>query len=151
MSDNLTTSSLAELFARDLNRLKKEISSYSDETNLWKTDRGITNSAGNLSLHLAGNLQHFIGAILGNSGYVRKRETEFSDTNIPREQLLEEMNQAMTAIAATLPSLTTDSLEAIYPLQVFGKPMTTLHFLIHLQGHLNYHLGQINYHRRLID
>ncbi len=143
--------SLIEIFERDLNRLKNEISSYKNENNLWLTDKAISNSAGNLCLHLLGNLNHFIGAVLGNTGYVREREKEFTSKNVPREKLIEGIENVLEIIKRTIPKLNEDDYKKIYPVNVFQKEMTTEFFFIHLTTHLNYHLGQINYHRRLLD
>lgn len=147
---NLATQSLMTLYTRDLNKLAEEIKLYPNEEAIWKVAPGINNSAGNLCLHLCGNLQHFIGTILGNSGYVRNREAEFASKNIPREKLLEEIENAKAAIGQVLPDLPHDQLHAPYPIEVFGHPMATVFFLMHLATHLGYHLGQVNYHRRMI-
>ena len=141
---------LITLFEKDLNILIREVDSYSEESDLWKTAPGITNSSGNLALHLVGNLQHFIGAVLGDTGYVRNREAEFSDRNVPKAKILQDIQETIAVVSATLTKLNDEQLNDIYPIEVFGKPMTTLHFLVHLEGHLNYHLGQVNYHRRLL-
>ncbi len=145
------TTSLLIPYKRELNRLKDEISSYSNDTILWKVDKGFKNSGGNLALHLIGNLNHFIGATLGGSGYIRQREKEFNDKNIPREQITDQIDELKIILESVFSSLTQKDLDKKYPIEVFGKPMTTEYFLIHLYGHLNYHLGQINYHRRLLD
>lgn len=149
---------LSELFLRDLEKLKTEISSFKDEKNLWKIsgdthlDGGqVKNSAGNLCLHLCGNLQHFVGAVLGNSEYIRNRDAEFSQKNVPIRELVAEIELTSKVVKQTLESLTESSLNNIYPSNIFGEGTTTAGFLIHLAAHLNYHLGQINYHRRLID
>ena len=142
---------LKQLFTSDLEKLKTEISSYTDEMNLWKISGDIKNSGGNLCLHLCGNLQHFIGAVLGNSGYVRKRDAEFSKKNVPVKELVKEVELTITAVENTLNHLKEERLGEKYPRNVFGYEMTTEYFLIHLAAHLNYHLGQINYHRRLLD
>jgi len=147
---NLATESLLALFTRDLNKLADEIKQYPSEESMWRVEDGITNSGGNLCLHLCGNLQHFVGTILGNTGYVRNREAEFSEKNIARQSLLEEIERTKQAIANTLPALQHDQLHSNYPVDVFGKPMTTIYFLLHLSAHLGYHLGQVNYHRRLV-
>lgn len=123
---------------------------YPDEKLIWAVAPGTTNSGGNLCLHLCGNLQHFIGAVLGNSGYVRNREAEFASKDIPRAKLLAEIENTKTAIANTLPNLPHEQLHAPYPVEVFGYPMATVFFLMHLATHLGYHLGQVNYHRRMI-
>lgn len=147
----MVISALLELFKRDLNILSVEINSYSDESNLWITNADIKNSPGNLSLHLCGNLQHFIGAVLGNTGYIRDREAEFSKKNVPKDELLSSIDNTKEVVLNVLETLSVDELEKDYPIEVFKKKMTTIYFLIHLHSHLNYHLGQINYHRRLLD
>ena len=74
----MLTSTLAKLYERDLNKLKDEIAAYRGDADLWVAAQGTANSAGNLCQHLTGNLKHFIGAILGESDYVRDRDAEFS-------------------------------------------------------------------------
>jgi uncharacterized damage-inducible protein DinB len=135
---------------RHLAQLKVEVSSYTNEADLWKKTGVIPNSAGNLCLHICGNLQHFIGANLGNTGYIRKREEEFSLQNIPRSELLEQIDSTAKVVSDTLAKLNESELNKNYPQEVFGGPMTTEYFLIHLTAHLAYHLGQINYHRRML-
>lgn len=143
--------SLQSLYQRDLQKLKTEIEAYQHEDSMWEIDKSIANSAGNLCLHLVGNLNHFVGAILGNSGYVRNRELEFSLKNIPRTELIEKVEGTLDVVLKTLGQLNANDLEKEYPLEALGYKMTTEYFLIHLFGHLSYHLGQINYHRRLLD
>lgn len=144
-------SSIVQLFTRDLERLQNEVQSYSDEGVLWVIDKDIKNSAGNLTIHLIGNLNHFIGAILGKSGYVRQRDKEFGDKDIPRKQLLDQIDAVKQVIEKTVLELSEGDLQEIYPINIRKEGMTVEQFLIHLYGHLNYHLGQINYHRRLLD
>lgn len=143
-------SELKELFIRDLNILIKELEQYPNEHSIWLVPTGINNSAGTLALHLAGNLNHFIGAILGDTGYVRNREAEFSDRDVPRAQLIDSLQATVDVVSSVLTNLNDSSLDEKYPIDVFGDPMTTAKFLIHLHGHLTYHLGQVNYHRRLL-
>lgn len=147
----MITESLRSLYSRDLNKLKAEIEAYQNEENLWKTDKNIANSAGNLTLHLVGNLNHFIGTHLGNTGYVRQRDLEFSSKNIPTAELIEKVKATAAMIDSALSQLSDEDLKKEYPLVVFESAMTTDYFLIHLLAHLDYHLGQINYHRRLLD
>ena len=146
----MITESLQSLFTRDLNKLKIEIESYQNEESLWKIDKDILNSGGNLCLHLVGNLKHFFGAVLGNSRFVRNREEEFSLKNIPKSELIQQIEETLNVVITTLNQLSEEDLAKEYPIEVFGYPMTTEYFLIHLFGHLSYHLGQINYHRRLL-
>lgn len=147
----MITESLKSLYTRDLSKLKTEIASYQNEDAIWKIDKNILNSGGNLCLHLVGNLNHFFGAILGNSGYIRKRELEFSLKNIPKSELIKQVEETLKVVISTLDQLSEEDLAKDYPIEPLGYTMTTEYFLIHLFGHLGYHLGQINYHRRLLD
>jgi phage FluMu protein gp41 len=142
---------LIQLFDRDLDRLMKEIENYGNEKNLWKTTGQISNSAGNLSLHLVGNLKHFIGKQIGGFEYQRNREFEFTGKDVIRAELLDEIISCKNQITVSLEGMDDSLLGADYPLEVFGHKMSYFYFLLHLYGHLNYHLGQINYHRRLLD
>jgi uncharacterized damage-inducible protein DinB len=147
----MLTENLALLFERDILKLKTEIGAYDDEKKLWVTAPGISNSGGNLCLHLLGNLQHYIGAVLGNSGYTRNRPEEFSQKNIPVAELIAKLDHVSLLVPQTVRSLSAETLAKEYPEKVFDYPMTTEYFLLHLLAHLNYHLGQINYHRRMLD
>jgi uncharacterized damage-inducible protein DinB len=140
--------SFLQLFQRDIQKLYKEIELYQDESQLWVILDGTSNSGGNLALHLVGNLNTYFGKNLGNTGYVRNREAEFGDKNIPKEILLKSIEEAKQVVAKVLENLTDEQMKAIYPENVLGYEMTTEYFLIHLHGHLTYHTGQINYHRR---
>jgi DNA-binding transcriptional MerR regulator len=142
--------SIEQLLKRDIKKLKQEIADYEDEAQMWKTVEGISNSAGNLCLHLIGNLNTYIGATLGGTDYVRQRELEFSSKDIPRYLMIENIDKVLVIINETFEKISDEQLQEIYPAEVLGYPMTTLYFLIHLQAHLNYHLGQINYHRRIL-
>jgi len=140
-----------QLFKRDLEKLKDELKGYENPEILWKVPPGINNSAGNLALHLIGNLKHFIGAILGDTGYKRNREAEFNDRDVPVDILITEVDETIEVISSTLSELPDNQLNSDYPVEVFGEPMKNSYFLLHLYGHLSYHLGQINYHRRLLS
>ena len=141
---------LKSLFDRDLNKLKFEIASYQNESKIWEIDKNISNSAGNLTLHLIGNINHFIGNQIGKTGYIRNRELEFSAKNIPQSELISKIEETIIVVNNALDELSIADLEKNYPLIVFEKEMTTGYFLVHLSTHLAYHLGQINYHRRLV-
>ncbi|NNE31095.1 MAG: DUF1572 family protein [Winogradskyella sp.] len=147
----MVTQSLIQLFSRDLNKLKEEINLYKDESNIWKTKGSVTNTAGNLCLHLIGNLNHFIGAALGDSGYIRQRDLEFSLKNISRKEMTKQIDDTILIIELALKQLSNDDLKKEYTYRVFKLPTSTEYFLIHLAMHLTYHLGQINYHRRMLD
>ena len=142
---------LQKIFKRDLEKLKQEIASYRNESNLWKVDKSIANSSGNLCLHLVGNLNVYIGAEIGKTGYVRNRDLEFSLKNIPQAQLVKMIEDTIVVVEDGLNKLNENDLEREYPLLVFKEKTSTGYFLIHLTVHLGYHLGQVNYHRRLLD
>ncbi|WP_306350391.1 DinB family protein [Flavobacterium sp. '19STA2R22 D10 B1'] len=142
---------LKALYRKHLEALKLEISSYQNEKNLWIIKEGISNSGGNLCLHLIGNLNTFIGGTLGNTGYVRYRDLEFSQKDVPRETLLEKIDEVMLIIDNTLDALTDQQLRDEFPTEILEKKTSTAYLLTHLTNHLTYHLGQINYHRRLLD
>jgi len=141
---------LGQLFARDFETLESEIYEYTHEENLWIKESGITNSAGNLALHLAGNLEHFLGSVLNKSDYIRDREFEFNG-KVSQEELISRIRSARQSVRATLDDMKPEDFSKIFPLQPFGFEMSTEYFLIHLYSHFSYHLGQINYHRRLLD
>ncbi len=147
----MITEILNSIIKRELLKLKIEIESYKDESNLWRIEKNIANSGGNLCLHLIGNLNTYIGAILGESGYIRDRDAEFSLKNIPRKELIQKIEDSIQVIDHVLPKLTAEQLEKEYPIIVLKEPTSTAFFLVHLATHLTYHLGQINYHRRLIE
>jgi hypothetical protein len=142
---------LQSLFTKDLNKLKTEIELYQNEKAIWTIEKNIANSAGNLCLHLVGNLNTFIGAVLGNTDYIRNRELEFSAKNIPREELTQMIEDTIAVVYISLDNLTAEQISSDYPLVVFESKTSTEFFLVHLASHLSYHLGQINYHRRLLD
>jgi uncharacterized damage-inducible protein DinB len=146
----MLTDILIEIYERDLAKLKDEIELYSDEADLWKKGGDIINPTGNLCLHLTGNLKHFFGAVLGGSGYVRDRDAEFSSKGVAKSELLQSIDETSNVVRSTLSKLSEDDYTKTYPIEVFGKPMTTDFFLVHLATHLNWHLGHINYHRRLL-
>jgi len=141
---------LITIFHRDLNKLKEELNAYHDEAALWKVEAGISNSAGNLALHLIGNLNHFIGATLGNTGYVRQRENEFAFKNVPRHEIIRSIDDTIKVVQETLDKISDADMDNPFPFKLPLGDGSTRYMLVHLTTHLGYHLGQINYHRRLI-
>jgi hypothetical protein len=144
------THHLADLFRRDLMRLSQELRAFPDEATLWATVPGVTNSAGNLALHLEGNLRHYIGHHLGNVAYTRVREREFGDVSIPTADLLRRVESLQPLIPDIVANLTQVQLNSIFPESLWGGSRVTSQFVFHIYGHLNYHLGQIGYLRRIL-
>ena len=142
---------LLRLYTRDLEKLADEISAFRKEDNLWRIEGDIKNTAGNLCLHLIGNLNHFIGAVIGKTGYVRHRETEFTNKGIPRQEMIRSVHETKLIVIDSLEKMDIQLLSSHYPIDVFGEKMTYGYFLMHLISHLNYHLGQINYLRRILE
>lgn len=143
--------SLKELFTRDLNKLKKEIELYSEDSTLWKIENTIKNSGGNLCLHLIGNLNTYIGNGLAQIGYVRDRDFEFSGKFVDRKNLYKQIDQTIQIVNHGLSKVTDDQLNQGFPILVWENETGMAYTLIHLHSHLNYHLGQINYHRRILE
>lgn len=141
---------LRRIFSRELRGLRGQIEFYADDASPWILPSGTSNSTGTLCLHLCGNLQHFVGAILGGTGYVRDREAEFSRRDLSRAELVAEIDATLSAVETGLAALDDDSLAADYPLQLGEATLTTRTFLLHLLAHLGYHLGQIDIHRRTV-
>ena len=138
------------LYVTALSKLRDEISNFRDGDNIWRREDGISNSAGTLVVHLIGSLSYSIGALLGNTGYVRDRVREFSLTDVPQEQLVAEVEQLIEVVKSSLGDISQQKLDETYPLEMFGKN-STAYYLIYFYGHLNYHLGQVNYLRRILE
>lgn len=138
---------LRSYYIRDLDRLIENLRETPEEE-LWKVPDGVTNSCGVLVQHLVGNLNHFIGEGLGQIGYVRQRKQEFVSTEAPKEELIQSVEDLKNTLDNVFDTLEEGDLNASYPMELSFEASTG-GFLIHLYGHLNYHLGQINYLRRI--
>ncbi|MEZ4585695.1 MAG: DinB family protein [Gemmatimonadales bacterium] len=141
---------LTGVLTREVRTLIRELAAYPDEKQIWATPPGVSNSAGTLALHLAGNLNHFVGGVLGGSGYRRDRDAEFARHDVPRAELERELESVVTMLERVLPTLDQAKLDAPYPAPPGGYSIVTGDFLVHLASHLAYHIGQLDYHRRLI-
>jgi hypothetical protein len=141
---------IAAILDRDLQALRREVEAYPDDRSLWQRVPGIINTAGTLALHLTGNLQHYVGAQLGGTGYVRDRPAEFARRDVPRAELLREIDAARSAVRAGLAHLPDARLAADYPETIAGVRVATGEYLVHLATHFAYHLGQLDYHRRVV-
>ena len=148
---NSLTTSISNLFERDVISLINEILAYPNDDDLWKIAGEIKNPGGNLALHIAGNLRYYIGHVLNDSGYKRDRKQEFSIKNVSKDEIVELLETANVEVRDCLENMKEERLNDPFPIDVLGYETTVLHFLLHLYGHLNYHLGQINYHRRMIE
>jgi hypothetical protein len=138
------------ILLRDIAGLERELDLYPDDASVWKNLSGVPNTAGNLILHLSGNLQHFFGAVLGNTGYVRNREAEFSRRDVPRSELEKELAGSRESVLTAFSKLTESSLEQPYPVNIGDATFTTRLAILHFLCHLTYHLGQMDYHRRVV-
>lgn len=140
---------LNALFQRDLDRLIENLRETPEEI-LWESPEGINNSIGVLVQHLTGNMNHFIAEGIGNTGFVRNREREFKNTFIPKENLIGDLENLKHLLSTIFKNITDEEVSDKYPMEVPFEA-TTRGFLIHLYGHLNYHLGQLNYLRRILS
>lgn len=143
-------SDYARYFGRELATTRDQLLAYPDTESIWALPSGLPNSAGTLALHMAGNLRWFIGAQIGGSGYVRNRDLEFSARGVPSDDLVRNIEAASDEVTRALAQLDDARLEQIYPLEVGGVKLPTGRFLGHLAVHLGYHLGQMDYHRRIV-
>lgn len=154
MNDSILGPAYARILVRELDRLVRLVEAYPDEADLWRTEGSITNSGGTLALHLVGNLEHFVGAVLGETGYVRDREAEFGDRDVPREDIVRRIRACQQALRDTLEGLGDEALLGAYPAtlpaSLGGEGVPAATFLTHLTWHLGWHLGQIDYHRRML-
>lgn len=146
----MTGAALAAIVRRELRALERELVAYETDDQVWALPAGLPNSAGTLALHAAGNLQGFIGAVLGGSGYVRDRDGEFTRRGVSRTELIDELRRADAAVESVLAAITPGQLEEEYPIAVANRRLNTGEFLLHLAAHLAYHLGQVDYHRRVV-
>jgi hypothetical protein len=141
---------IAAVICRELRALERELQAYQSEDQVWRLPPGLPNSGGTLALHAAGNLQHFVGAVLGGSSYVRDRDAEFQRRDVPRQELIGELQGAASVVRDTLQNIDQATLQRTYPLPVANRRVTTGDFLTHLATHLAYHVGQADFHRRVV-
>jgi hypothetical protein len=146
----MLSSELAALFARDIRRLIQQLQAFPDTTTVWTTAPGVTNAAGTLALHLEGNLREYIGRQLGQIEFTRNRPLEFSARGVEQADLIARLEAVHDMVPRVIRQLSAVQLDTDYPEVMYGKPMSTRQFLIHLLGHLSYHLGQVDYLRRVI-
>jgi uncharacterized damage-inducible protein DinB len=146
----MQSADLKTIMARELRALAREVQAYPDDASVWRTFPGIANSAGTLVLHLAGNIQYYIGTRLGGDRYVRDRQAEFARRDVPRGELVAEIERAIAALERALPKVSEEAMAADFPEPVGGKTLRTGEFLLHLATHLSWHLGQLDYHRRMV-
>lgn len=140
----------ARFFGRELATVRDQLLAYPDNSSVWALPNGLPNSAGTLALHIAGNLRWFIGAQLGGSGYVRDRDAEFASRDIDRAELVRKIEAASDEVTRALATLDDSRLDEPFPLEVAGVRLPTGRFIGHLAVHLGYHLGQMDYHRRIV-
>lgn len=147
----MSIDAIRTVLVRDLESAAREVEAYASDEALWRTVPGISNPGGVLARHLAGNLRHFIGSVLGGSAFVRNRDEEFAGRGLTRAAVAAELRVAASEVASALGSVKPDALVAPYPTPVAGHTVQTERFLTHLVAHLGYHLGQMDYHRRMQD
>ena len=146
----MTPEYVARVLVRDVNAVRRELEAYPDEASVWALPPGVANSGGTLALHLAGNLQHFFGAVLGGASYKRDRAAEFAKPDVPRSALIVELEAAIVSVGLGISQVSEARLAEEFPEAIAGHRIVTGEWLIHLVAHTGYHLGQIDYHRRLV-
>lgn len=146
----MTGPAIAAVMCRELRALERELKAYQTEEQVWAVPAGLPNSGGTLALHAAGNLRHFVGAVLGGSAYVRDRDAEFTRRDVPRAELIEGLREAERAVSETLSTIDPARFGEPFPQPVANRRINTGEFLAHLAAHLAYHAGQLDFHRRIV-
>jgi hypothetical protein len=148
---SITLAHCAKAFARDIASVKAEVLAYPDDEALWRAVPGLPNSGGTLALHLAGNLRHFIGAGIGRSGYVRDRPAEFATRGTTRADVAAALDAAAREVADALAAAPADLMAVAPPITMPNGALLPMPLaMLHLLTHLAYHLGQMDYHRRMV-
>jgi uncharacterized damage-inducible protein DinB len=118
------------------------------EAQFWARPLEPGNSIGHLVLHLTGNLSHFVGGQLGGTGYVRDREREFTEEQVPaKEEALARLSAVVATFRTVVEGLSAERLAEPHPDARFG---TVLNALFHLVAHFALHRGQMSYIVRLV-
>jgi len=138
------------ILLRDLDALSMAVTQYPNSAMLWEVLPGTSNSAGNLALHLIGNLRHFIGHVIGKTNYTRNREEEFNLKHLDKAEIIKLIETCKTEVETALDKMPAADLEKEFAVEVSSKKSLTGYVLLHIISHFNYHLGQINYHRRVL-
>jgi hypothetical protein len=142
---------LADFYERDLHRLIDELNLFQQEENLWRTEGAVKNASGNLALHIIGGLNYLVGATLAHTGYMRNRDLEFTRKGVARAELVAQLEALIPMIRQTIGSLTKEQMENDFPIFFDRSHTSTAYVLVQLLAHLNYHLGQVNYLRRILE
>lgn len=142
---------LAGFYERDIRTLIEEVNLFKKEEDLWKTLGTVKNSSGNLVLHIIGGMNHHVGATVARTGYVRNRDLEFSQKDVPREVLVSRLDELSKLIKTTLEAMDKDRMETEFPIPFDGATNSHSYVLTQLLVHLNYHRGQVNYLRRILE
>jgi len=142
---------LANFYERDIRKLIEEVNLFRDEKNLWETQGSVKNSCGNLVLHIIGGLNHYIGATLAQTGYIRDRDQEFIRKGVERKDLVIQLEELIPLINETMNALNPEEMEAEFPILYDNQNTSTSYVLVQMLIHLNYHLGQVNYLRRILE
>ena len=134
-----------------LEKLRDEVRNLAEpltEAEFWSKPFDPSNSVGHLVLHLSGNLNHFVGGQLGNTGYVRDREREFTESQVPSKmEALAKLDDAVTTFRKLVSGLNAEQLAEPHPEARFGAVMNAL---LHLLSHFALHRGQMSYIVRLV-
>ncbi|MBL0940380.1 MAG: DinB family protein [Gemmatimonadaceae bacterium] len=146
----MLSSELAALYRRDIARLIQEIRAFPNSDTLWHVVPGVSNAAGTLALHLEGNLREYIGRQLGSIAYQRNRPLEFSARGVEQAEIVARLEGVRELVPLVIAALDSSVLDADFPELYDGRALSTRQFLLHLYGHLSYHLGQVDYLRRVV-
>lgn len=151
MADPCSGSDLAQLIGDEFSRYFEHMATRVERAvrsvpadSLWKKPFPFGNSVGHLVLHLTGNLNHYIGATIAGSGYVREREKEFtSPEHPPVEELLSRFHEAVAMVIRTLHSQDGEGFKV--PVEHNVPIHSRLGLFLVCAAHMNNHIGQMSY------
>jgi uncharacterized damage-inducible protein DinB len=140
----LVAEDLATYFEHLVGRIDR-LAGILTEEQLWAKPFGFGNSVGRIVVHLTGSLNHYIGAKVAGTGYVRDRPAEFADSQHPTG---EEARWALREVVAMVARVLREQDEAGLrtPVGDCGAPVRDRFglFLV-CAGHVSNHVGQIVY------
>lgn len=142
-------STLIQDFTRNFQTSAKKIHGLIDpltEEQIWTKPYPYGNSIGNLVLHLTGNLNFYLGAEIGGTGYVRNRPLEFAETSrIAKNELLDRFDEAIAIVAMVLQKQTENDWGKAYSAKGLEEIGDRLSMILQCAAHLYHHTGQMMY------
>ncbi len=108
----------------------------------WQRPNDVSNSVGNLVLHLTGNVRQWVIAGIGGEPFQRDRPAEFAERGpLPQAQILAGLRDVVVRADQVIAGLSAADLEQEYSIQ--GRTVTGIAAVFHVVEHFSLHTGQI--------